>query len=108
MGGDVPPAVPGARCAARSRSAPHASARVYPSAAASSVLHRPSGASMPAMRSMVLSMGSSATFTPHTTAAGTLAPGPAARTARCASHAATSEEEQAVSTLALGPASPKR
>ena len=77
----------------------HPSARTYPSAPASSVLHLPSEASIPARWNIAEVCARRVRFTPHVTAVlhsfsqMALAP-------RCA---ATSEDEHAVSTLKAGP-----
>jgi hypothetical protein len=72
----------------------------HPSAAASSVLHRPSGASMPAAASAPMVRGSSVS-----SAAAVMARSqPPARIRVAANETEASDDEQAVSTVAAGPA----
>ena len=77
----------------------HPSARTYPSASASSVLHLPSDASIPARWNMAVVCARRVRFTPLVTAV-VHSLSQMALEPRCA---ATSEDEHAVSTLKAGP-----
>jgi hypothetical protein len=77
----------------------HPSPRPYPSAPASSVLQRPSGANIPAPTNVDVARGPAGALTPAAR------PAAAARTRRACSTrwAATKEDEHAVSTARQGP-----
>ena len=97
----------------------HASARTYPSALASSALHRPSAESMPAACVAAVVAGDSARLTPPASADRERGAGETAAAAAAAAAAvslaclaarwtATSADEHAVSTAAAGPRSANR
>ena len=89
-----------------------ASVRTYPSASASSVLHRPSGASIPAAANMLVACGASTRAAPATTAPTVTPPNPDPdpdpdpATASRATCAATRDDEHAVSIARLAPLNP--
>ncbi len=83
-------------------SVPHPSLRTNPSAAASNVLHLPSGASMPHFENRIAASGLRTTFTPAATAR-RHSPDRRLRVARCT---ATRPDEHAVSTAMHGPCRP--
>ncbi|KYF86670.1 hypothetical protein BE20_28325 [Sorangium cellulosum] len=91
------------RCASESRlTMPQPSARTYPFAAASNVLHRPSGESALVWPIRLIVSGERMRLTPPASAM-SLSP---LRRLWQARWIATSEEEHAVSTVMLGPSSP--
>ena len=81
---------------------PQPSPRTYPFAAASNVLHRPSGASIPAFARSSSSRPDRMAWTPPASAR-SASPRCSPVTAWCT---ATSDEEHAVSTAIAGPCSP--
>src|SRR5688500_18250092 len=82
---------------------PHPSARTMPSAAASKVLHLPSGASIPQRENSTMASGNSITLTPPANAR-SHSP---VRNDLQAIWIALSDDEQAESTTTLGPWRPK-
>ena len=92
-----------ARDSRSTSSSPAPSAKPVPSAAAAYDRQRPPGASPPIRLNSVNTVGAASTVTPPAIAA-VHSPARTAAQARCS---ATSEEEQAVSTVSAGPRSPK-
>jgi hypothetical protein len=92
-----------------------ASVRTYPSAAASSVLHRPSGDNMPAAARIPVTCGARIIAAPAATAPAVVEPPPPPPPPRLeppvttprAKCAATSDDEHAVSITTLAPFKPK-
>src|ERR1700748_331397 len=83
---------------------PHPSPRTYPSALASNVLQRPSGASIRDLEKLMFASGERIRFTPAARAR-LHSPARKLRQAWCT---ATSDAEQAVSIAIAGPCSPKK